>query len=146
MPGCPQCGANTKAGTRCKRKTCKWAPKCHSHTSVEVRPSAISGRGLFAKNRIRAGEAVADYTMGKRISAAEFQAKKRAGNATHIALIRGQYYDAEDPSTTIAGMANRAPSGQRNNLKLTKTGKLRAPRAVPVGQELLLAYGPAFRL
>ena len=84
--------------------------------------------------------------MGKRISAAEFQAKKRAGTATHVALIRGQYLDAEDPSLTIAGMANRAPSEQRNNLKLTKTGKLRAPRAVPAGRELLLAYGPTFRI
>ena len=84
--------------------------------------------------------------MGKQISAVEFQAKKRAGRATHIALIRGQYIDAEDQSTTIAGMANRAPSGGRNNLKLTKTGKLKAPRAVAQGKELLLAYGPAFRI
>ena len=56
MP-CPQCGANMKAGARCKRKTCKWAPKCHSHTSVRIGSSGVSGRGLFAKKPIRKNEA-----------------------------------------------------------------------------------------
>ena len=101
---------------------------------------------MFAKRPIRKNEIVADYTMGTRLTDAEFQAKKEAGRATHVALIQKQYYDASDPSTTIAGMANRAPSGGRNNLKLTQTGKLKAPRPIPAGRELLLAYGNAFRI
>ena len=143
---CPQCTANTKANARCKRKTCKYAPKCHSHTSVKVANSSIAGRGLFSTKPIRKGEIVADYTMGAPITPAQYQSKHAAGNATHIALINRQHYDASDPSTTVAGMANRAPKGKRNNLQLTKTGKVRATKAIPAGTELLLAYGSAYRL
>ena len=76
----------------------------------------------------------------------EYQAKRQAGSATHIALIGKTYYDASDPTRTIAGMANRAPQGGRNNLRLTKTGKLQAKTNIPQGRELLLAYGRAFKV
>ena len=143
---CPQCGANTKVGARCKRKTCRWAPKCFSHTSVSIGSSGVSGRGLFARKPIRKNEIVADYTFGEPITPATYHSKRQAGTATHVAFINKQHYDASDSSTTVAGMANRAPKGKRNNLQLTKTGKLKASRAVPEGRELFLSYGPAFRI
>jgi hypothetical protein len=146
MGVCPQCKSSTKAGRQCRRKTCKFAPKCHSHTSVRVGPSTVAGRGLFAKKPIRKGEVVADYTFAEEITPTEFQAKRRAGRATHVALVGGRYLDASDPRRTVAGMANRAPKGKRNSLKLTKTGKLRANRNVPEGRELFLAYGAAFKM
>ena len=144
---CPQCGATAKStGARCKRKTCKYAPHCFHHSSVQINPSQIAGRGLFAKKAIRKGEVVADYTFADKITSAQFQAKKRAGTATHIALINGQYFDASDASTTVAGMANRAPRGRRNNVKLTGAGKVRAQRHIAAGSELLMGYGNAFRM
>ena len=84
--------------------------------------------------------------MGERISQEEYQAKRKAGSATHVALIGNEYYDGSDVSKTVAGMANRAPKGQRNNLTLTKTGRLRANKVIGPGQELLLSYGSAYRL
>ena len=145
---CPQCKAKTKDNQPCKRHTCKFAPKCYQHTSVAVAPSQMpnAGRGLFAKKPIRKGEIVADYTFAPKISRAAYDAKRLAGTATHIAMIKGDYYDASDVSTTVAGMANRAPSGGRNNLRLTKTGKLQAQRSIAQGRELLLAYGRAYAM
>ena len=145
---CPRCGARTKAGGQCKRKTCKYAPKCFSHTNVEVAPSSITGagHGLFAKKPIRAGEIVGEYNFAEQITPQQYQAKRAAGTATHVALFRNQYYDATDVRRTVAGMANRAPTGGRNNLKLTATGRLKATRNIPAGRELFLAYGSAYRL
>ena len=145
---CPQCKAKTKDNQPCKRHTCKFAPKCYQHTSVAVAPSLMpgAGRGLFAKKPIRKGEVVADYTFGQKIERADYEAKRLTGTATHIAKIRGDYYDATDPQRTVAGMANRAPAGGRNNLRLTKTGKLQAQRSIATGRELLLAYGRAYAM
>jgi hypothetical protein len=136
----------TQARARCKRKTCKYAPKCYGHTAVQVRPSSVSGRGLFARTPIRRGDVVADYNFADTLTPDEYQNKRRAGKATHVALVRGKYLDASDTARTIAGMANRAPRGTRNSLKLTQTGKLRATRNVRAGDELFLAYGNAFRM
>jgi hypothetical protein len=143
---CPQCTGTTKSNARCKRKTCKYAPKCHSHTSVQVGQSRVSGRGLFAKKPIRKGEIVADYNFADPITPQEYHSKRTAGKATHIALVRGQYLDASDATRTVAGMANRAPKGRRNSLTLTKTGKLRATKNIRAEDELFLAYGKAFRM
>ena len=122
---------------------------CYHHTAVEVKPSNMrsAGRGLFAKKAIQRHQYIADYTVGtEKLSKAEFEAKRRAGQATHIALIRGDYYDASDAQRSVAGMANRASTGGRNNLKLTSTGRIRATRNIPAGTELLLSYGNAYRL
>ena len=145
---CPNCKAKTKGGAPCKRHTCKFAPKCFQHSSVSVGASHIpgAGRGLFAKKAIAKGEHVADYTFAKKLTPAEYQAKRQAGSATHIALIGKTYFDASDPKLTIAGMANRASAGGQNNLRLTKTGKLQAKVSIPQGRELLLSYGKAFKI
>lgn len=143
---CPQCKAKTKAGAQCKRKTCKFAPKCHSHTSVQVAPSSVAGRGLFAKKNISKGEIVADFTHAAVISQAELMRMRAQGTATHVAQVGAKLYNASNPNKTVAGMANRAPKGQRNTLQLTKTGKVRASQNVKAGSELFLAYGPGYRL
>ena len=31
MPQCPRCKARTRAGHRCKKRTCKYLPGCHVH-------------------------------------------------------------------------------------------------------------------
>ena len=143
---CPQCSGKTQNGAQCKRKTCKFAPKCFSHTSVRVAPSNVAGRGLFAKQNIKKGEILADFTHAAEISQAELKQMRAQGTATHVAQVGKKLYNGNDPKRTVAGMANRAPKGQRNNLQLTKTGKLRASQPVKAGKELFLAYGNAYRL
>ena len=146
---CPVCNARTKANQRCKRNTCKFAPKCFQHTSVEVKRSNISGRGLFAKKDIRAGEIVGDYTVGtERMTNAQFLAKYPSGKATHVWAPRagGVYYDAKDSKKSVAGMANRAPSGGRNNARITGGGKIQANSKIPEGREILVGYGPGYKI
>lgn len=136
---CDQCVANVK-DRRCKLTTCKWAPYCWLHTPVEVGLSNIpgAGRGLFAKRDIPMNTKFGDYKKGKVLD--------KPTKGTHIALIGGVYYDASDVRRTIAGIANRAPKGKKNNCKLTKTGFTVTIRKIKAGEELYLGYGPAYRI
>ena len=103
--------------------------------------------GVFAKEPMRQGAAFADYTLGtKRLTAAEFRQKYTSARATHVwKHPRGAYYDAVDGSKSIAGMANRAPRGGRNNAKIKASGRLVTTRAVRANEELLVSYGGGFR-
>ena len=146
---CPTCNGVTASGQPCRRRTCKFAPKCFQHTSVAVRPSSIAGRGLFAKNNIRKGEIVGDYTVGTtRLTTAQFPAKYPSGRATHVwSTPGGVYYDAKDGRKSIAGMANRAPSGGKgSNAKINGGGKIMAKNNIPQGREILVGYGSGFRI
>ena len=148
MP-CPVCAAQTRSNRPCKRHTCKFAPKCHQHTKVVVKPSDIAGRGLFARAPIRKNEIVGDYTVGtQRLTPLQFASKYTSGRATHVWAPRNKsvYYDAIDASKSVAGMANRAPRGRRNNAKITNGGRIKALAQIPQGRELLVAYGAAYRL
>jgi len=89
---------------------------------------------------------VADYTHAAQISPTQLLEMRANNTATHVAQVGKKLFNAPDTSRTIAGMVNRAPKGMRNNLKLTKTGKLKARLPVKTGKELFLAYGPAYRL
>ena len=145
---CPICNGRTKGGQPCKRHTCKFAPKCASHTKVQVGASNIpgAGRGLFAKTDINRGEVVANYTVGtQRMTPAQFQAKYPSGRATHVWAPRGStvYYDARDASKSVAGMANR---GARNNARITGGGRIKAKQRIPQGREILVAYGSGYRM
>ena len=146
MP-CPLCSGTTKAGAPCKHRTCKYAPKCMHHTQVRVGPSAIHGNGVFAKTDMRRGAAFANYMLGTRkLTTAQFRAAYPSGRATHVwQHPSGVYYDATDGSTSIAGMANRAARGGRNNAKIAASGRVITTRPVRAGQELLVSYGSAFR-
>jgi len=145
MP-CPRCSAKTKGGAQCKRHTCKFAPRCFQHASVVVKPSTVAGRGLFAKSNINKGEIVADFTHAAQITPAQLQHMRAEGTATHVAQVGKRLFNAINSNKTVAGMANRAPKGQRNNLKLLKSGRVQASQPVKAGTELFLAYGPGYRL
>jgi hypothetical protein len=117
---------------------------CRQHSPLEVRPSPIAGRGLFARRAIKKDERVADYTMGVPMNETEFYAAYPDGRATHVwRHSNGTYYDLTDPALSVAGMANRAP---RPNARITGGGKLQTRRAVAADTELTVAYGPAYRL
>ena len=145
---CPTCKGVTKDGKPCKHKTCKFAPKCFHHTQVRVAPSSIAGKGLFAKEPIRKGSVVADYTVGtERLTRNQFQAKYPSGKATHVWKGPGDtYYDAEDDAKSVSGMANRAPAGKRNNARITGGGKVKTTRPIKAGEEITVSYGQGYRI
>lgn len=118
------------------------------HTQVRVGPSNIAGRGLFAKERLRKGTVFADYTLGTHaLTSAQFDTKYPNGRATHVwKHPSGTFYDATDASKSIAGMANRAPRGGRNNALITGGGKLKTKRVIKRGEELTVGYGPGFHI
>ena len=97
------------------------------HTSVKVGTSNIpnAGRGLFAKQRIRKGQVIADYTLGtERLTAAQFTSRYPSKRATHVWTPDGQvFYDAIDTSRSISGLANRASRGGTNNARFNAGGK-----------------------
>ena len=94
---------------RCaKHKTCKYAPRCFHHTQVQVRPSQIAGRGLFAKEPIRKGAVVADYTHGTQaLTQAEFLSKYPSGRATHVWRHPSGTYSTDRPSVGRSGFSTK---------------------------------------
>ena len=117
------------------------------HTKVRVAPSAIAGRGLFAKESLRRGEIVADYTIGTDpLTTDEFFSRYPTGRATHVwRHPNGTHYDGRNLKKSVAGAANRANKGSKNNARITGGGKLKMQRAVRAGTEILTSYGAGFR-
>jgi len=144
---CEQCKGVTKAGLRCKLKTCKFSPFCHHHTKVEVRESTIpnAGRGLFAKKRINNKEKFGNYKLGtQKMTQDQYDNKYPNDEATHVAKVRSYYYDAINPRKSIAGMANTERGG-RNNSKINNNGMLVATKNIAQDSEIFLAYGRSYR-
>ena len=145
---CPICNAKTKAGLPCKKHTCKFAPKCASHTKVQVKPSTIpgAGRGLFARQDIGRGEVISDYKIGtQKMNHAQFMKKYPSGRATHVwSPSKGIYYDGSNLQKSVAGAANRA-SGN-SNARINGGGKVVTKQSVKKGAEILVNYGSSYRL
>ena len=143
---CVSCRGKTKSGAACSRSTCKYAPFCWQHSSVEVKRSTIpgAGRGLFAKRDIKKDQKVGDYTVGtEKLTGAQYTERYPNRRSTHVAKVGNYYYDATNPKRNVAGMANRKPGG--NNLKLKSSGALVANKNIRAGSELYLAYGGSYR-
>ena len=125
---------------------------CHHHSPVEIKQTQSRGRGLFVRpgSTVRKGQIIADYTVGtKRMTESQFKQAYPSGRASHVLKLGRRnptYYDASNPRKSVSGMANRANSDERNNAKLSSTGKLVATRKLRPGTEILLAYGSAYRL
>ena len=111
---------------------------------LEVKPSTIpnAGRGLFTKVPLKKGTVWGDYTVGtEKLTRQEFLARYPSGRATHVALVRGHYYDA---TRSFVGMANRKPG--KNNSRIKETGSMVTTKNVPAGGELLIPYGSGFKI
>jgi hypothetical protein len=148
---CPQCTATTKAGDRCKRATCKYAPFCDAHKAYRVGPSEIpnAGRGAFAVRDLKKGDTIGSYIVATvRQTLDEFMAEHPSGRATHTAKVGNHYYTALEagPRTNQVGMLNTAGRGGRNNARLLASGRVVASRGVKKDDELLLAYGSSYRI
>ena len=153
---CVRCNGTTKAGQPCRNMTCKYAPKCHLHTKVEIKQSPIAGCGLFAKSPIKKGEIIADYRVGTtQMTQQQFRAKyPRDTDATHAILVGGYYYDAPQLRNcnnhkglkSAAGMINHKPLSS-SNAKFTGQsqhgpgGKVKAKKNIRPGTEITVYYG-----
>ena len=149
---CPQCTATTKAGGRCLRRTCKWAPFCAAHKAYRVGPSEIdgAGRGAFATRSLKKNSTLGSYTIATvKQTPAEFKESHPSGRATHSAKIGGYFYTALGAGNRThnqVGMINTAPRGERNNARLLASGRVVASRGVKKEDELLLAYGSSYKI
>lgn len=115
------------------------------HPHVVVGPSPIAGLGCFAVARLGKRVVVADYTHDTdALTRRAFLRRYPTGRATHVWLHRnGLYYDATGADV---GKFNRAPAGQRNNLRILQSGRIVTQRAIRAGEELTVGYGSAFRV
>ena len=149
---CPQCTATTKAGDRCRRHTCRYAPFCASHKAYRVAQSNIpnAGRGAFAVRDLLKGSTVGSYVIAtKRQNKAEFLESHPSGRATHTAIVKGDYYTATGAGNrthNAIGMLNNSGKGGRNNAKLLASGRVVTSRNVKKDAELLLAYGSSYKI
>ena len=149
---CKQCKADTKAGNRCGRMTCKQLPFCGQHSKselgVQIKKSTIrgAGDGLFALKRFKKGDRIAPYT-GERINAATKHARYgRSKNDVGPYVAQMSKNDFIDAACTrgTGGYANSKPGD--NNAKLATnlrkhTVSVKATKNIPVGQEVFVAYG-----
>ena len=149
---CPQCTATTKAGDRCKRTTCKWAPFCAAHKAYRVGPSEIdgAGRGAFATRSLKKNSTIGSYVIATvKQTEAQFRDEHPSGRATHTAKIGSHMYTAlgaGNRTLNQIGMLNTASKGGRNNARLLASGRVVASRGVKKDDELLLAYGSSYKI
>ena len=152
MATCTRCIGTTKAGDRCKRTTCKWAPFCAAHKAYRVGPSEIdgAGRGAFAVRDLKKNGTIATYVVATiKQMEAQFRDEHPSGRATHTAKIGSHYYTAlcaGNRTQNQVDMLNTAPRGERNNARLLASGRVVTSRNVKKDSELLLAYGSSYRI
>ena len=151
---CPQCTAKTKAGDRCKRATCRYAPFCAAHKVYRAGQSNIpnAGRGAFAARDLKRGDTIGSYVIATiKQTEAEFKESHPSGRATHTAKVKGDFFTATgagDRTHNAIGMLNTAGSGggARNNVQLLASGRVVTTRNLKKDDELLLAYGSSYRI
>ena len=152
---CPQCIGTTKAGDRCKRTTCRYAPYCASHKAYRIDQSTIpgAGRGGFAARPLKRGDTIANFTTATlKQSPAEFKASypDKKNKPTHSARVGQFYYTAmgnnDVRQNNAVGLINRASAGARNNARILGSGRVVSTRLIPRDQEIFLAYGGSYRI
>ena len=155
MTTCPQCTANTKAGDRCRRHTCRFAPFCASHKAYRIDQSTIpgAGRGGFAARPLKRGDTIANFTTATvKQSPAEFKASypDKKNKPTHSARVGQFYYTAmgnnDARKNNAVGLINRASAGARNNARILGSGRVVSTRRIPENEEVFLAYGSSYRI
>jgi len=151
---CQRCKATTKAGHRCKNRTCR-GKYCWQHLKkgqgLRVKPSEIAGAGfgLFTTKPFKKNEKIVDYT-GERVSRAEID-RRYVGTTGQYVLCEGnrpksRCVDARKTNSGAGRYANDARgSNQRNNARFLQRGfGIKASRNIPVGREVLVSYGRGY--
>lgn len=119
---CPTCNAQTQNGEPCRRKTCKFAPKCFQHSQVRVAQSSIAGLGLFAKVPIRNNAIIGDYTVGtQRLTQNQFSRSAALGSESAAAVAR-----AGHAVWSLRAAGCTPPSGSRRMASCTLVSSVSA--------------------
>ena len=176
MPTCMRCKAQTRAGHRCKRRTCKYLPGCHAHRDApgyladhDLRPGLFvarshirgAGMGLFTRRDIRKGTRIGLYGGTPAAGAGGYV--MGCGRGAHAVTVDAADLDALTTSplrflnTWRPGSERRQPGPRANNVRISGGNlpvtvggvaycALVATRNIRAGQELLLAYGRGYRV
>ena len=157
---CKQCTAQTKAGARCKARTCKYADYCWIHTKtllrLGLRPSSIprSGSGLFTYVDIPANKNICEY-KGDNISSAEYTA---TDSGYGIIIPHGRVIDGKSTQSSLGRYANDCrPANKRagvcsgNNARYSintrngvSTVNVKSIKRIPAGSEIFVSYGAGY--
>ena len=163
---CQQCVGRTKAGRRCRKRTCIGTPHCWMHLLAEgklrVLPSAVpnAGKGLFARahrSRVqpglvlfRRGDVICEYG-GEPVMAADLTARYGDYTAPYGLHSRGPYYEDAACRRGAGSLANHTGAATANaKYRYGLRGgrpysRLTATRPVRDGDEVLVNYGRAYR-
>jgi SET domain-containing protein len=109
---------------------------------VEVRESAIHGRGLFALERIERGQRILEYT-GARVSAYQDEEAAPVSGPVHTMLFdlgNGWMIDGADGGND-SRLINHSCRPNCEAYGVRGRIFIHARRAIPAGSELLLDYG-----
>ena len=107
-------------------------------------PGAVAGRGVYAMRDFEEGDAIIQYD-GRDLGGehdAGIEDKKRGKR--HLLAVNGRVLDGK---WHVAGALNTATAMHGNNVIIAgNTGLFRAARRIAKGDELLVDYGPRYRL
>ena len=161
---CVRCSANTAAGSRCTRRTCKYPVMCWQHTikhtGLKLMDSTIPGGGvgLFATKTFTAGETIATYGGNIMTTAAYNQTDSDYG----IKINNGLVLDGKSTQSGIARYVNDCRRENRNAGHCTDTNaklvipnsaaglaraggvaklKVKARNTIREGDEIYASYG-----
>ena len=156
MRECVRCVATTKAGERCKRRTCMRKDYCFQHLRIdkklELKASGLpcGGRGLFTLERKKKDEFVADFT-GRIIP--------RGGEQPYaLYWNRQNVLNADSTQDAVGRYANTCVKRDKdrgqcsgNNAKFARDyrshrAKLRATKTIQPGGEIFASYGLGYRV
>lgn len=146
-----RCSYVKKDNTRCKRMSIIGFEYCSSHREiakkVDIKDSAIAGKGLFASNNkdgnqpeviFRKGERIGTYD-GKKITKQQLEELYGDGTAPYTLQVGRDYIDAATKRSTMS-LVNH--SNQRGaNAKFTSAGNVVALKNIRDGNEIMVNYG-----
>jgi hypothetical protein len=157
---CVQCAAATKAGARCKNRTCIYSEFCATHTKalfdLAIKPSGIASasKGLFTTKYIKKGAKIAKYTGDIKTQAAYNANDSGYG----IAISNGRILDAASTQSDLGRYANDCRRANRNareckgnnsrfsvsNKKGESTVWVVATRNILANTEVFIPYGRGY--
>lgn len=153
---CYQCQAMTKAGTRCKRRTCIGTHHCFQHRRdlhIKVQDTP-HGKGLFAygPNNIvfRDGDFITYYD-GEPLTERQWHTRYPRGQEAPYLLVRGNYIEDGACRRGMGTLVNDFRNIQRRSNaefrwdRQTNKPRIFATRTIKHGEQILLNYGKAFR-
>ena len=148
---CQRCTAITKAGDRCRLRTCR-GKKCWVHLksqdNLRIRASTLpnAGLGLFAASKvIPRQQNIAPYS-GERLTREQVNSKYGDERAEYVFCANSRHcIDGSKTNSSAARFANDN-RGQRSNSKFVYDNRnqrvnLRSTRQIPPGDEIFVHYG-----